>query len=157
MLAGATTAQWWGEAHALAAGAQTQPKAILVIAHPDTPRSLANDELVRIFLGKTTHFSDGQPAHPVDQSESSETRDLFYMKLTGKNRSQMKTYWSRLIFTGKGFPPKTLPDDDAVIQWVSKNPGSIGYVRAGSSPKGVTVVTSLSAAETELNSGTSAQ
>jgi hypothetical protein len=59
-----------------------------------------------IFLGKTARFPDGSQAVPVDQSEGTIVRDEFYNKLVGKSAAQMKAYWSKIIFTGRGQPPR---------------------------------------------------
>ena len=44
----------------------------------------------------------------------------------------MKNYWQQLIFSGQDVPPPELKTDDEVIQYVIKNPNSIGYVSSGS-------------------------
>ncbi len=102
---------------------------VVPVVSPDNPvDSLGKYELVNIFLGKNLRFPDGSPAAPVDQVESSRVRDRFYSEFTGKSAAQIKAYWSKMIFTGRGQPPKTLDDGNAVKQWVSDNPSAIGYI-----------------------------
>lgn len=102
---------------------------VVVIAHPEnSTASLSVDEASKIFLGKTSRFPNGEQAVPLDQAEGNEVRDQFYSKVTKKTASQLNAYWSRLIFTGKGQPPKAVEDDLEVVDLVAENPNIIGYV-----------------------------
>jgi hypothetical protein len=40
----------------------------------------------------------------------------------------MRSYWSRVIFTGQGNPPIQESDDSSVRDLVAKNPNCLGYV-----------------------------
>jgi hypothetical protein len=42
----------------------------------------------------------------------------------------MKAYWSRIIFTGRGQPPKALPNGAEVKKRLVENPTAIGYIDA---------------------------
>jgi len=48
--------------------------------------------------------------------------------LLGRSSSQVSAYWSKLVFTGKGIPPKEVSNDAQVIDLVAKNPSVIGYI-----------------------------
>ena len=80
-----------------------------------------------IFLGKREKFPDGESAKPVDQRNGS-TRKSFYLNVTGKDESALNVYWSNLIFTGNGQPPKVVGDDEDVKRMVKENPNAIGYI-----------------------------
>jgi hypothetical protein len=58
----------------------------------------------------------------------------------GRSSSQVSAYWSKLVFTGKGIPPKEVADDAAVVDLVSKNPSVIGYIDKASVTDAVKVV-----------------
>ena len=58
----------------------------------------------------------------------------------GKSGSQYKAFWSKLVFTGKGKPPKEMSGDAAVIAAVSANPDAIGYVSASAVTDAVKVI-----------------
>ena len=105
---------------------------IAVIVSTNNPNGDMDKTTVsKIFLGKAKSFPDGTQAVPVDQNEGSAVRDTFNSTLLGKSASQLKSYWSRLIFTGKGTPPKQSGDDAAIKALVANNPNIIGYVDAG--------------------------
>lgn len=101
--------------------------AVTVIVHPSNNVNLDENALKKIFLGKSKTFPDGTQAVPIDLS-SGEARDQFVKNVLGRSESQVKAYWSKLIFTGKGQPPKALDNEAEVIKLVSEDPNSIAYV-----------------------------
>lgn len=117
---------------------------IAVIVHPSASfNSMTEDDIARIFLGKSKRFPNGNQAVPVNQLEGLVTRDKFNEAICKKNASQYKTYWSQLVFTGKGTPPKDVGDDAAVKAQVAANPKAIGYVDASAVDSSVKVVFKL--------------
>jgi len=85
-------------------------------------------QVADIFLGKTSRFPDGSIALPVDQGEESPLREKFYAHFAGKSPAQVKAYWSKIIFTGRGQPPRQAADSTEVKRIVSDNPHAIGYI-----------------------------
>lgn len=117
---------------------------IAVIVHPSAAfDSLTEDDVARIFLGKSKSFPGGAQAVPVNQNEGAAAREKFNETICKKNASQYKAYWSQLVFTGKGTPPKDAGDDAAVKALVSANPNMIGYVDASAVDASVKVVYKL--------------
>jgi ABC-type phosphate transport system substrate-binding protein len=94
----------------------------------------------RIFLGKAKSFPNGSQALPVDQDEGSKTREAFNTSILGKSDSQLKSYWSRLIFTGKGTPPKQSGTVAEIKTLVADNPNIIGYIDSSAVDATVKVV-----------------
>lgn len=114
---------------------------IAVIVHPSSAvTSLSEADLSRLFLGKTKSFPTGGQALPVSQSEGSATRDKFNEAICNKNPNQYKAYWSQLVFTGKGTPPKDGGDDAAVKALVAATPSAVGYIDASAVDASVKVV-----------------
>jgi len=94
---------------------------LVVVGNPAaTP--LTKDQVSDIYLGKS------QSSTPLDLAESSPLRAEFYKKATGRDLAQVKSTWSRIVFTGKGQPPKELPDAAAVKKAVAADPKAIGYI-----------------------------
>ena len=60
------------------------------------------------------------------------------------SESQLKSYWSKLVFTGKGQPPRDVQTDAEMIELVAGNPNIIGYVDISSVTDKVKVLTSIS-------------
>jgi hypothetical protein len=106
-----------------------QTLAVNIVVHPSNTDALDKASISRIFLGKAKSFPGGGAATPVDQAEGAAVTDEFNDKVLSRSASQLKAYWSKLVFTGKGTPPKKLDSDAAVIDMVSKNPDMIGYIQ----------------------------
>ena len=113
---------------------------VAVVVHPANANTLDTTAISRIFLGKMKEFPDGSQAVPVTQlSESAPTAE-FNDKVLSKSASQLKAYWSKLVFTGKGTPPKEVESDAAIIDLVSSNPNIIGYVDSSAVTGSVKVI-----------------
>lgn len=114
---------------------------VAVIVHPSAGfDSLTEDDVARLFLGKSKSFPAGAQAVPINQNEGSAARDKFNEAVCKKSASQYKAYWSQLVFTGKGTPPKDAGDDAAVKALIAANPNMIGYVDASTVDATVKVV-----------------
>jgi len=57
-----------------------------------------------------------------------------------KSQSQFTAYWAKLMFTGKGVPPKVVDTEADMVALVAKNPSIIGYVDAANVTADVRVV-----------------
>lgn len=102
---------------------------VVVIANRQMPvSSLTKDEIYRIYLGKTKFLSNGAKVIPVDQRSGSASREKFYSNVIKKSDTEIKSYWSRVIFSGQGYPPIQESDDQSVKDLVAKNPNCMGYV-----------------------------
>lgn len=101
--------------------------AIIVNASNQT-NGITADQVASIFLGKTRTLPDGTKVIPIDQFEGEKPRAEFYDKVVQKSQAQLNSYWSRLIFTGKGQPPFAVTSDSEVLEFIASNPNMIGYV-----------------------------
>lgn len=115
----------------------------VIIVHPGIKIDLSQQDVERIFLGKTKTFPGGATAVPVNRQEGEKIRVAFDHRILGKNESQMKSYWAKLIFTGKAVPLKQLSSDKEVMEFVARHPGAIGYVNTDSTDDSVIVLFSF--------------
>jgi ABC-type phosphate transport system substrate-binding protein len=113
---------------------------IVVIVHPGNDADLNQKMVKRIFLGKEKKFSNGKEALPINQVPASNARGSFDTDTLGRSSTQIAAYWSKLVFTGKGIPPKELDNDAAVLAIVADNPNAIGYVDSTSVSDAVKVI-----------------
>lgn len=112
-----------------------------IVVHSSNPlTSVKKDEIARIFTKKSTKFSDGRKALPVDLPVESSVRDSFSKSVLGKPASAVNSYWQQQIFSGKDVPPP-LKREDAAISFVLSNEFAIAYVSAGADTAGLKVVT----------------
>ena len=101
---------------------------VAVVSSKSSVTALSANQVGDIFLGKSNRFPDGSPAVPIDQAEGSPARDAFYAKVTGKSPAQLKAHWSKIIFTGRGQPPREVTNGAALKKLVADDPKAIGYI-----------------------------
>ena len=124
----------------MALAANTAFAEVAVIVHPSNAASLDQAEITRLFTGRGATFNNGTKATPLNLAESAAARGDFDTKVLGKSSSQMKASWSKLVFTGKGTPPKELASDAEVKAAVAADATAIGYIDAASVDATVKVV-----------------
>jgi ABC-type phosphate transport system substrate-binding protein len=112
-------------------GSAASADVVAVVSAKSAVTSLTVAQVADIFLGRTSRFPNGTPAVPVDLSDGSAERDEFYVKVAGKTPAQVRAYWSKIIFTGRGQPPKAVTNDFDVKRYVVANLDAIGYIDAG--------------------------
>ena len=100
---------------------------IVVVGHPSAPQ-LTKSEAEQIFLGKTRLFPNKTAVKPFDLPESEQIYAHFYQQLANKTPLVLRAYWSRMIFTGSGEPPKTVEDADELKQMIAEDPRVLGYL-----------------------------
>lgn len=105
--------------------------ALTVIVHPSNADALDEKAISRIFLGKAKSFPGGGQAVPINLSEGSAGAEAFNSKVLNKSASQLKAYWSKQVFTGKGQPPREVSNDAEMLALISANPNMIGFLEGG--------------------------
>lgn len=102
---------------------------IVVIVSAKSPlTSLTERDIADVYLGRTNQLPGGAEVVPVDREKDDAQRAEFYRLVAGKSLAQLRAYWSRLIFTGRGMPPRTAVDAQAIKKIVSTSPNAIGYI-----------------------------
>jgi len=125
-----------GAAHSAIAGVA------VVTSSKSSVNSLSKKQVAKIFLGKTKSFPNGSKATPLDL-DSGKTRNKFYSSAVKKTDSQVSAYWARLIFTGKGQPPRKVFDDAEVLSAIAADKSVVGYIDEGSVNSRVKVLLTL--------------
>jgi ABC-type phosphate transport system substrate-binding protein len=113
---------------ALSAGCAQSGDLVVIVAARSPIESLKPDQVAAIFLGQSPRFPSGALATALDQPIGSPERDQFYQRVTGKSPALLKAYWSKMVFTGRGQPPRELAGSAAVRRAVAEDPALIGYI-----------------------------
>ena len=118
---------------ALLLAASARAEEIVVIVNPASP-PLSKDQIADIYLARINTWT------PIDQAAGSLIYTEFYKRATGRDAAQVKAIWSKILFTGRGVPPKQLLDSDAVKKAVAANPRAVGYIEKSAVDDSVKVV-----------------
>lgn len=116
---------------ALAAAPAPAAGLVVIVSSRSQVAALRADQVADIFLGQNAHFPDGADAVALDQDLASPLRNEFYARVAAKSPALLKAYWSKMIFTGRGKPPREAHDSAEVRRQVAANPALIGYVDKG--------------------------
>lgn len=110
-----------------------------LVVHAENPTTEIDAATVaRMFIKKLKRWDDDVEVMPVDQERTSDVRQAFSQAIHGKSVNAIKSYWQRMIFSGRNVPPEEYATDDLVIKFVSQNRGGIGYVASTTAlPAGV--------------------
>lgn len=112
----------------LVAGPVQAVAGVSVIAHQSVSLdAITAKEAKKIWLAKTKKIN-GLTLKLSDLPKGSGSRDYFYSKVVKKSEEKLRAYWAKIVFSGKGVPPKPLSSDDEVVNWVASTPGAMGYV-----------------------------
>ena len=106
------------------------PDIVVVVSAKSPLTALSANQVADIFLGKVSRFPDGNEAVAIDQMEDSAARERFYAQFTGKSTAQVKSHWSKIIFTGRGQPPRQVANSIEAKKWVAGNLNAVGYIES---------------------------
>jgi ABC-type phosphate transport system substrate-binding protein len=116
---------------------------VVAVVSAESPVTvLSKNQVVDIFFGRVSRFPGGEPAVPIDQTEGSVARDEFYARFANQSPAQVKAHWSKIIFTGRGQPPKEESNSAEVKKEVVRNPNAIGYIERSQVDRTVKVLSS---------------
>ena len=121
---------------ALLLAANVRAEDIVVIVNPASA-PLSKEQIADIYLARSSART------PIDQAAGSSIYAEFYKKATGHDAAQVRAIWSKILFTGRGVPPKQLPDSEAVKKAVASNPKAVGYIEKSAVDASVKVVMPL--------------
>lgn len=100
---------------------------VVVVAKDSNVNNLTEIEVANIFLARTRYYPNGERALPIELKNSSDRND-FYQAIAGKNSKQLMAYWTTLVFTGKGVPPKAFNDFQPLLDNLLSQKSKITYM-----------------------------
>jgi len=83
--------------------------------------------LRRIYRRQQLLWRNGERILPLNLPASSPLRSAFTQSLFKRSVTEMATYWNEAYFDGKR-PPHVVDSQEAVLRFVTRYPGAIGYI-----------------------------
>ena len=106
------------------------PAPVCVVAHAGVPDAPDPAGLRRIFLLQQRFWSDGTAVRPVNLPAGTPLREAFSETVLGRPSRDLAFYWNERYFHGTR-PPPVVASQEAVLLFVARTPGGIGYVAPG--------------------------
>lgn len=100
---------------------------VAVIVSAANQQAISDAEIKNLFTGKQKSFPDGNPAIVLTLPGGDPKQTEFNQKALGRTDAQLKAYWSKVMFTGKGNPPKEVSAEE-MLKLVTDNPSTIGVI-----------------------------
>jgi ABC-type phosphate transport system substrate-binding protein len=101
---------------------------VVIVSAKNPVSAMRPEQVADIFLAQTGRFPGGEEVVALDLPVGSPLRDEFYSRVAAKSPAMMKAYWTKMVFTGRGQPPRELGNSIAVRKMVADNPAMIGYI-----------------------------
>ncbi|PHV05445.1 hypothetical protein CSQ96_19965 [Janthinobacterium sp. BJB412] len=121
----------WPAAAAIAA------ELVIVVNPQNSATRMFPSQAAQFFLGSSTMFT------PMEQAPNSSIRTDFCKRVLGMEAPEVRAIWSKIVFTGKGKPPKEFKSSAEVKKAVSANVDAIGYIEKAEVDDSVKVVASI--------------
>lgn len=103
---------------------------IKIIANPSVEvSSITVEQLRMIYLRVKGTLNGGGRLEPV-LLRSGPAHQTFLREYIGRSGPALETYYRSLLFSGKASVPEFLPNEAAMIDYVARTKGAIGYVSA---------------------------
>lgn len=124
---------------ALLQTAEAHADIVMVVSAKSPASNLNRDQVEDIYRLRMRELPGGAPIAPLMQTKGPE-KDEFLAKVLGTTDAQMKGYWAKYTFTGKGVPPREVPTDAEMKALIAANPNLIGYINSNAVDASVKVL-----------------
>lgn len=100
---------------------------VVIVSTDSTMTELTREQLADIYLGRLSRWPDGSRIVVVDLRESDPAREAFYARFLNRTSAQIRVHWSRIVFAGRGHPPRPFRTQEDMVDYVAGDPHAVGY------------------------------
>ncbi|MCK5819125.1 MAG: hypothetical protein KAH18_07695 [Psychromonas sp.] len=110
--------------------------------------SLSSGKAKMLFKGRIKRLNNKKIVL-LDWPNGSKMKKQFYHELLGQSEARINAYRAKLVFSGKGVPPKIVQQNNylAVEKYIKGRPNSIGYALKSMISKEFTILYVVPAGE----------
>ncbi|WP_031437730.1 type 2 periplasmic-binding domain-containing protein [Methylobacter tundripaludum] len=101
---------------------------LYIIANKELPATqLDKEDIAAIYLLKKKHWENGDDIMPINLPPQADARTRFTAEIFDSTPDKLGSYWDKMLFKGET-PPVTQNSEQAVVLFVERIKGAIGYV-----------------------------
>ncbi|MDP3877920.1 MAG: hypothetical protein Q8Q50_13145 [Methylobacter sp.] len=101
---------------------------LYIIANKELPvTELDKSDIAAIYLLKKKRWQNGDDIMPINLPAQADARNRFTAAIFDSTPDKLGSYWDQMLFKGET-PPVTQSSEQAVILFVERIKGAIGYV-----------------------------
>ncbi len=90
--------------------------------------TISKSDIRKIYLGKMTLWGNKSKIQPCIINIKTEFGKKFFDAVLSTTPKKYKRHWLKQVFSGYGSAPHSFATPEEVIEFVSKNPGGIGFI-----------------------------
>lgn len=128
LVAGLFASLWLSLCPMPARSVDNQAHLAVIVARSSDMQSMDARTLRDIYLKKIFVDNHGHRIVPVNLPPERPLRRAFSASVIHMDEGQLQTYWNRQYFQGVS-PPYVLGSQRAVVEFVARTPGALGYVQ----------------------------
>ena len=112
----------------LAASVSYAGELVIIVNAANPVDALTASEAKQYFLKNKARWAFGKKVRPSDYKDEKGMRDAFLTNVLAMNALEVERYWIEQQYARAAKPPTMLDDDTAVVRFVNKFEGAIGFV-----------------------------
>ncbi len=101
---------------------------LVIVTSTENTETFDIDDVARIYLGKVNQFPSGAAVIPLDIDPMDPSFAVFAREVLKKNPSQLRAYWAKRVFTGRGKPPQIINTSAELRALVSSDKRYLAYL-----------------------------
>ena len=103
-------------------------ESIAIVVSSKAEQTLSLEQVNHIFLGRVVSLNGGQKLTPLVLPQNNPVHKSFAKIVLSKSAVQLKSYWAKQLFTGKGSVPRTVSNVADVRKLFGENTRYISYL-----------------------------
>ncbi len=103
-------------------------ESIAIVVSSKAQQTLSLEQVNHIFLGRVVSLNSGQKLTPLVLPQNNPVHKSFAKIVLSKSTVQLKSYWAKQLFTGKGSVPRTVNNVADVRKLFGENTRFISYL-----------------------------
>ena len=102
---------------------------IVFISHSNAKdSSLTVDQVISIYLGRKSKWSDGTSVVPIQFGETNAATKVLLKDFLDFKPKEYKEYWRKQLFAGRLLPPVRVQENEEMLKMVSSELGAFGFL-----------------------------
>jgi ABC-type phosphate transport system substrate-binding protein len=106
-----------------------------IVAEGTDTSNVSKQDIRKMFTNRLKKWPSGESVK-LTMLKEGKIHEAFLRNYVRKTGRQYKTYWRRLVFSGRAQMPKQFETVEEMIEYVKNNKGAIGYVSEETPPEG---------------------
>ena len=112
----------------LICGNATAGEIAIIINEKNPAVDLSDLEIKQLYLKNNTHWKHGKKIRPAAYSYEADIAIEFYSKVLFMTETEVERHWIEVQYGKALKPPVQLDDSSAMLKFIGKFKGSIGFV-----------------------------